>query len=92
MESIKSHRDLMTRDRTNAVDDRRPDSGHKGQLAWKSGWMNKHLPPPETVEPSKVVKQMKNSFDKLSLPPGIREMGDAGLYGLELGTRLHKYV
>jgi len=82
----------MTRDRANAVDARRPDSGHKGQLAWKSGWMNKHLPPPETVEPSKVVKQMKNSFDKLPLPAGIREMGDAGLYGLELGTRLHKYV
>ena len=92
MESIKSHRDLMTRDKKNAVDDRRPDSGHKGQLAWKSGWMNKHLPPPETVEPSKVVKQMKNSFDKLPLPAGIREMGEAGLYGLELGTRLHKCV
>ena len=92
MESIKSHRDLMTRDRTNAVDGRRPDSGHKGQLAWKSGWMNKHLPPPETVEPSKVVHQMKNSFDKLALPPGIREMGNAGLYGLALGTKLHKYV
>ena len=48
MESIKSHRDLMTRDKTNAVDGRRPDSGHKGQLAWRSGWMNKHLPPPST--------------------------------------------
>ena len=28
MESIKSHRDLMTRDRTNAVDDRETDLTH----------------------------------------------------------------
>ena len=49
MESIKSHRDLMTRDKTNGVDGRRPDSGHKGQLAWKSGWMNRSSLAPRYV-------------------------------------------
>ena len=75
MESIKSHRDSLTRDRTNQLDTRRPDSGLKGMS-----------------DPTEQVRKMKKSFDTLPLPPGVKQVGDAGLYGLEIGTKLGKYL
>ena len=85
MESIKSHRDLMTRDKTNAVDSRRPDSGHKGQLAWKSGWMKKHLPPPPTHDQEiKGADSVKATFDTFA-PPGVQLLADVGISSFKFG-------
>ena len=75
METLHTQRDLMTRDRANALDTRKPDSGHKGLL-----------------DPTGTTKYLKKSFDSLPLPPGVKEVGDVGLYGLELGTKIGKYL
>ena len=75
MESIHAHRDIVTRARANAIDSRKPDSGHKG-----------------ISNPTQTAKHLKEGFDSLPLPPGVKQVGDAGLYGLELGTRLGKYL
>ena len=75
METLHAQRDLMTRDRANALDTRKPDSGHQGLL-----------------DPTKTTKHLKDVFDTLPLPPGVKEVGNVGLYGLELGTKLGKYL
>eukprot|EP01045_Picozoa_sp_COSAG04_P007194 COSAG04_NODE_370_length_15729_cov_5.743506_7_plen_83_part_00 len=43
-------------------------------------------------DPEVKAKQLKDSFDKLPLPSAIKQVGDAGLYGLELGTKLGKWL
>ena len=75
METLHAQRDLMTRDRANGLDTRKPDSGHKG-----------------ISDPTKTAKHLKETFDSLPLPPGVKQVGDAGFYGLELGTKLGKYI
>ena len=75
MESIKLHRDSLMRDRSNQLDSRRPDSGHRGMS-----------------DPTVTARKLKKSFDALPLPAGVKQVGDAGLYGLELGTKLGKYL
>ena len=75
METLHNQRDLVTRDRVNALDTRKPDSGHKS-----------------ISDPTKTARHLKKSFDALPLPPGVKEVGDVGLYGLELGTKIGKYL
>ena len=43
-------------------------------------------------DPTQTARHLKKSFDSLPLPPGVKQVGDAGLYGLELGTKLGKYL
>ena len=80
METLHAQRDLMTRDRANGLDTRKADSGHKG--------ISEYL----TRDPTQTAKHLKDTFDSLPLPPGVKQVGDVGLYGLELGTKLGKYI
>ena len=75
MEALHTQRDLLTRDRANALDTRKADSGHKG-----------------LSDPTQTARHWKETFDSLPLPPGIKEVGSVGLSGLELGTKLGKYL
>ena len=78
MDHIHRDRDGKTRDRVNRIESsRQRDSGLKGMLR-------------SAGDPTVAAKNLKKTFDKLPLPPGIKQVGEAGLYGLELGTKLGK--
>ena len=84
MEQIHRHRDTLRRvthpaavHRANIQ--RQRDSGLKSTVI-------------ALGDPEVKAMQLKKSFDSLPLPMGIKQVGDAGLYGLELGTKLGKWL
>ena len=88
METLHAHRDLMTRDRVNPLDTRKPDSGHSGQLHWKSDWMKKHLPPPPSHDQvMKGADSVKAAFDTFA-PPGVQQAADASVASFKFGYNL----
>ena len=44
------------------------------------------------LDPTGTTKYLKDVFDTLPLPPVVKEVGNVGLSGLELGTKLGKYL
>ena len=91
METAHKHRDLMTRDKANAVDSHRQrDSGLKGQRVWKSSWMKANLPPPPThAEVSKGADKLKDTIDTYA-PPGVQQLADIGIEGFKFGWNLRE--
>ena len=43
-------------------------------------------------DPTATAHKWRKEFHALPLPPSIKEMGDAGLAGLEVGTKLGKWL
>ena len=84
MEQIHRHRDSLRKPTHHAAVhkaniQRQRDSGLKSTVR-------------ALGDPEVRAKQLKKSFDILPLPTAIKEVGDAGLYGLELGTKLGKWL
>jgi len=82
MEQIHAHRDQTTREFHNKIDSsRQRDSGLKGMIHSTVG-----------SDPTATARKWRKEFHALPLPPSIKEMGDAGLAGLEVGTKLGKWL
>ena len=70
---------MMTRDHTHKIDAaRQRDSGLKGMMM-KS-------------DPTATAQKWRKEFNALPLPPAIKQIGGAGLVGLEVGTKLGKWL
>ena len=73
MELLHAQRDQMTRDFHNRIDTHRQrDSGLRGMILEKMG------------DPTVTAHKWREQFNALPLPPGIKQVGGAGLYGFEL--------
>ena len=69
----------MTRDFYNKIDtSRQRDSGLQGMI-------------PKS-DPTATAHKWRQEFNALPLPPGIKQIGGAGFAGLELGTKIGKYI
>ena len=79
MESIKAHRDQTTRDFHNKIDtSRQRDSGLRGIIP--------------KGDPTATAHKWRQEFNALPLPPSVKQIGGVGLAGLELGTKIGKYI
>ena len=79
MEQIHAHRDQTTRDFHNKIDSsRQRDSGLRGMI-------------PKS-DPTATAHKWRKEFHALPLPPSVKAVGDAGLAGLEVGTKLGKWL
>ena len=79
MEVLHAHRDHITRDFANKIDSHRQrDSGLQGMT-------------PKS-DPTATAHKWRQEFSALPLPPGIKQVGEAGLTGLEVGTKLGKWL
>ena len=79
MEIQHAHRDHIRRDFHNKIDsNRQRDSGLKGMMP--------------KGDPTETAHKWRQQFSALPLPKGIKEVGMAGLVGLEVGTKLGKWV
>ena len=79
MESIKAHRDQTTRDFHNKIDtSRQRDSGLRGMIP--------------KGDPTATAHKWRQEFNALPLPPSVKQIGGVGLAGLELGTKIGKYI
>ena len=79
MDVMHAHRDQTTRDFHHKIDHHRQrDSGLKGMMM-KS-------------DPTTTAHKWRQEFNALPLPPSIKQIGGAGLAGLELGTKIGKYI
>ena len=82
MELAHAHRDQLTRDFHNKIDThRQKDSGLRGML-----------PDSLKTDPTATAHKWRQEFDALPLPPGIKQVGGAGLAGFELGTKLGTWI
>ena len=72
----------MRRDFHNKIDaSRQRDSGLKGMLVGALG-----------KDPTATAHKWRTEFSALPLPKSVKEMGAVGLGGLEVGTKLGKWV
>ena len=79
MEIAHAQRDHMTRDFYNKIDTlRQRDSGLQGMIP--------------KGDPAATAHKWRQEFNALPLPPGVKQIGGAGFAGLELGTKIGKYI
>jgi hypothetical protein len=80
MEEIHAHRDQTTRDFHNKIDSHRQrDSGLKGMIR-------------SMGDPEKNAHRWRQEMNALPLPPALKEVGNAGLLGVEAGAKLGKWL
>ena len=44
------------------------------------------------ADPTATAHKWRKEFHGLPLPPSVKQVGDAGLAGLEVGTKLGKWL